>query len=73
MTLKPRTYRKEARAAYLKIARVKSKSKKQIRKGLKEQLAYIRRNIKTINTLWDLLEIKLTTERKKELKDKEIT
>ena len=58
LTLKPRTYRKEARAAYLKIARIKSKSKKQIRKGLKEQLAYIRRNIKTINTLWDTLAAK---------------
>lgn len=53
---KPRTYRKDARQAYLKIARIKRKTKKKIRQGIKEQLNYIRRNVHTINTLWDKLD-----------------
>ena len=46
---KPRTYRKVARKAYLKVAQNKNPSKKVIRKGIKSQLQYLRRNFKTIN------------------------
>lgn len=45
---KPRTYRQNARKAYLKVAQNKNPSKKTIRKGIKSQLQYLRRNFKTI-------------------------
>lgn len=45
---KPRTYRKVARKAYLKVAQNKNPSKKVIRKGIKSQLQYLKRNFKTI-------------------------
>lgn len=50
---KPRTYRKTARKAYLKVAQNKNPSKKTIRKGIKSQLQYIRRNFKTIERQLD--------------------
>ncbi len=50
---KPRTYREGARKNYLKIAQKKKKSKKEIRKGLRKQLNYLRRNIKSIHCLLD--------------------
>lgn len=46
---KPRTYRKKARKAYLKVAQNKNPSKKTIRKGIKSQLQYLRRNFKTVD------------------------
>ena len=45
---KPRTYRENARKAYLKVAQNKNPSNKTIRKGVKSQLQYVRRNFKTI-------------------------
>lgn len=45
---KPRTYRKVARKAYLKVAQNKNPSKKIIRRGIKSQLQYLKRNFKTI-------------------------
>ena len=45
---KPRTYRKGARKAYLKVAQNRNSSKKAIRKGIKSQLQYLKRNFKTI-------------------------
>ncbi|SDA97637.1 Transposase DDE domain-containing protein [Algoriphagus alkaliphilus] len=45
---KPRTYRKVAQKAYLKVAQNKNPSKKVIRKGIKSQLQYLKRNFKTI-------------------------
>jgi hypothetical protein len=45
---KPRTYRQNARKAYLKVAQNKNPSKKTIRRGVKSQLQYLRRNFKTI-------------------------
>lgn len=45
---KPRTYQQNARKAYLKVAQNKNPSKKTIRKGVKSQLQYLRRNFKTI-------------------------
>lgn len=42
---KPRTYRREAAKAYMAIAKKKQKSRKEIRKGIKQQLQYLRRNL----------------------------
>lgn len=50
---KPRTYREEARKKYLSIAQKKKKSRKEIRKGIKKQLSYLKRNIKSIHRLLD--------------------
>ena len=47
---KPRTYRRKARKAYLKIAKSRKKQKKTIRKGIREQLGFVRRNLETIGT-----------------------
>jgi hypothetical protein len=51
---KPRTYRKIARTDYLRTAQLKIKSKKQIHRAVKKQLAYLRRNLKSLNWLLDL-------------------
>lgn len=48
---KPRTYRQTAKSAYLSVAKKRRKSRKEIRKGIKAQLQYLRRNIKSINKL----------------------
>jgi hypothetical protein len=45
---KPRTYRKKARKEYLSIAKQRKKSKKLLRRGIRKQLQYVRRNLKTI-------------------------
>ena len=50
---KPRTYRKVARKYYLKTAQKKVKSKKEIHNAIKKQLAYLRRNLKSIDHLLD--------------------
>lgn len=50
---KPRTYRKIARKAYLKVAQNKSPSRKTVRKGIKSQLQYLRRNFKAIEKQLD--------------------
>ena len=48
---KPRTYRVEARKAYLEIAQKKTKTKKEIRRAIKRQLQYLRRNLAHIDCL----------------------
>lgn len=50
---KPRTYREQARRNYLKIAQKKKKSKKEIRRGIRKQLNYLRRNISNMHYLLD--------------------
>jgi hypothetical protein len=50
---KPRTYRRLARKLYLNLAKKKNKSKKEINKGIGQQLRYLRRNLKSINGLLD--------------------
>ena len=50
---KPRTYREKARKAYLKVAQNKNPSKKAIRGGIKSQLQYLRRNLKTVEKQLD--------------------
>jgi hypothetical protein len=48
---KPRTYRREARTAYLQIAKQRKPNHKKIRKALRQQLGYVRRNLAHIDTL----------------------
>ena len=45
---KPRTYRKKARKEYLSLAKQRNKNRKSLRRGLRKQLGYVRRNLKTI-------------------------
>lgn len=49
--VKPRTYRRKARKEYLDMAKKKRKSAKVIRKGVKQQLQYVRRDIKITDKL----------------------
>jgi IS5 family transposase len=49
--VKPRDYRRVARANFLSVARKKRKSKREIRRGIKAQLQYVSRNIKIIAKL----------------------
>ena len=48
--VKPRTYRRRARRDYLKTARKRQKTTKEIRKAIKKQLQYVRRDIKIVDT-----------------------
>ncbi len=50
-TIKPRTYREIARKKYLQTAQKKKKTKKEIRKAIREQLQYLKRNISNIHKL----------------------
>ncbi|MFH0766876.1 MAG: IS5 family transposase [Bacillota bacterium] len=50
LTVKPRTYRKEARTVYLKYAKAKRLSKEKRFSANRMQLQYIDRNLKTIET-----------------------
>lgn len=53
---KPRTDRFEARKLYLRTAQKKKKSKKEIRKAIKKQLTYLRKNVQSINRMLDSYE-----------------
>ena len=53
---KPRNYRKKAHEEYLNIAKKKKKSKKELRKGIRRQLSYLRRNIENIEKMLDRVE-----------------
>jgi hypothetical protein len=48
---KPRTYRQRARREYLAVAKLKRASAKVRRRGIKQQLQYLRRNLGHIETL----------------------
>jgi transposase, IS5 family len=52
---KPRTYRQVARKQYLKVAQNKNPSKKTIRKGIKSQLQFLKRNFGTITKQLDTI------------------
>jgi hypothetical protein len=52
---KPRTYRQQARKAYLGISKRKRPGSKLIRKGIRQQLQYLRRNFKHIERMLDTL------------------
>jgi transposase, IS5 family len=55
MQKKPRNYREKARKEYLKIAQKKTKTRKDIRTALKQQLGYLGRNIRSIEKILDTL------------------
>ena len=55
-SIKPRTYREVARKTYLHTAQKKKPGHKVIRKAIREQLNYVRRDIKSIHTLLDAYE-----------------
>lgn len=46
--IKPRTHRNKARQAYLSVSKQRKPSKKTIRKALRKQLSYVRRNLQII-------------------------
>jgi len=48
---KPRTYREVARKTYLKVAQKKTKSKSEIRRAIRKQLGFVKRNIKNTHKL----------------------
>ena len=48
---KPRTYREVARKLYLKVAQKKVKTKKEIRRSIRQQLGFVKRDIKNIHVL----------------------
>lgn len=65
---KPRTYRYIARKEYLNVAKKPGSPKKAVRKAIKKQLGYVRRNLKTIDTmLGEQEEIRLTSKQQEEL------
>jgi hypothetical protein len=53
---KPRTYRQQARKVFLKTAQKKTKTRKEIRRAIKKQLNYLRRNVGNIHNLLDCYE-----------------
>ena len=48
---RPRTYRRIARKDYLNIAKKKKKTKNEIRKGIRKQLGYLKRDINHIHNI----------------------
>jgi IS5 family transposase len=52
---KPRTYRQNARKAYLAIVKKRRPGGKRLRRGIKQQLQYLRRNLSHIEQLLDNL------------------
>jgi transposase, IS5 family len=58
---RPRTYRKKAHKNYLKFARSRRRTGKQIRKSVKQQLGYLRRNLEVIDRM--LVSGKVLTEK----------
>ena len=61
---KPRTYRQKAKKAYLSLAKQRKKSRKMIRRGIRQQLQYLRRNIKIINELSESAAAKILLKRR---------
>ena len=57
--IKPRTYRRVARKAYLNMAKKRKKKPKELRKAIRKQLNFLKRNLKTINELLDSFEDKI--------------
>jgi len=53
--VKPRTYRQVARQDYLAVAKQRKKHGKQVRKAVRKQLQYVRRNLGHLDRLLDAL------------------
>jgi hypothetical protein len=64
---KPRTYRKKARKDFLKIAKRRRNSYKELRKGIGKQLRYAKRNLSYIDELKKIVSLGIL--KKKEYKD----
>lgn len=60
-TKKPRDYRRIARTEYLVFSKKRRKTRKEIRKFIRKQLGYVKRNIAYIETLLNQLELQRTT------------
>ncbi|MBC5837222.1 transposase, partial [Flavobacterium sp. F-60] len=65
---KPRTYRREARKKWLNLSKSKKNSFKQIQNGIKQQLNYLKRNIKSIDKILEDNQLSLCCFDKKEYK-----
>jgi len=50
-TRRPRTYRQKARKDYLSLSKQRNPRKNQIRKAIKKQLQYVRRNLKVVEQM----------------------
>lgn len=50
-TKRPRTYRQKARKAYLSVTKQRNPRQKQLRKGIKQQLQYCKRNLRHVDQL----------------------
>lgn len=64
---KPRTYRKNARKDYLNLAKSKKPTAKKIRKAIKAQLQYIRRDMRYIDEFLSSGDVKLSEHHSKRL------
>jgi len=65
---KPRTYRRIARSKYLNVIKKRNKSKKTVRKGKREQLHFLKRNLCSIDKLLDKKDDSMTYLNKREKK-----
>ena len=65
---KPRTYRNKARQSYLNLSKKRRKNGKEIRKGIKQQINFLERDIRIINQLLDKLEENRNPMNKRQLK-----
>ena len=54
MNVKPRDYRREARKNYLNLSKKKRKGEKELRKGIKAQINYLKRDVGLINKQLDI-------------------
>lgn len=54
---KPRTYRQEARQRYLKVVKKKKRTEKEVHNAKKQQLNYIKRNLRYIEEMLDMFEM----------------
>lgn len=60
---KPRTYRKKARRQYLQTIRRRHAPKSHIRRGIRQQLGFLRRNLKTIDHFRGRVSLTVLSER----------
>lgn len=54
MNVKPRDYRREARKNYLNLSKKKREGEKELRKGIKAQINYLKRDVGLINKQLDI-------------------
>jgi len=66
-TVKPRTYRKKARKAYLQVEKKKKVTTREIRRAIGKQLRYIKRDLNTIERMAQNSQACLSPRQQKEL------